>query len=169
MSRGRNTISLRAPDKFKADFKHMLDTLAADIEAAVRPAAQAGAQVLYDAVKLKVSGMGRVTGNLDKSIYQAFSKDLSGPGAATYHVSWNYRKAPHGHLLEYGHVQRYAVYFKNGRWYTNKKKPLAQPRQVAARPFIRPAVAKFPEAVAAMETELVRYLNEGPTKARGYV
>lgn len=169
MSSGKNTISLRAPDKFKADFKRMLDTLATDIEASVRPAAQAGAQVLYDAVKLNVSSMGRVTGNLDKSIYQVFSRDRSGQGLATYHVSWNHIKAPHGHLVEYGHVQRYATYFKDGRWHTNKKKPLAQPRQVAARPFIRPAVAKFPEAVAAMETELARYLNEGPTKARGYV
>jgi hypothetical protein len=30
-------------------------------------------------------------------------------------------------------------------------------------------MAKFPDAVAAMETELMRYLNEGPIKARGYV
>jgi HK97 gp10 family phage protein len=170
VSRGKNTIGLRAPEKSIADFRRMLDALATDVEAAVRPAAQAGAQVLYDAVKLNVSRIGVVSGNLSRSIYQVYSKDKSGKGFATYHVSWNHIKAPHGHLVEYGHVQRYQTYKgKDGKWRTNKKKPLAQPRHVAARPFVRPAMAKFPDAVAAMETELMRYLNEGPIKARGYV
>lgn len=78
----------------------------------VRPAAQAGAQVLYDEVLLRVpvatktitrkSGKVIPPGALKASIYQAFSEDNSGKTRATYHVSWNYRKAPHGHLVEFG-------------------------------------------------------------------
>lgn len=159
MSQGRNSFSIRCDT---AALHRMIDELGTDVEEAVRPVAEAGARVLYNAVKQNVASIGKVTGNLQRAIYEAFSKDNSGKGVATYQVSWNAKKAPHGHLLEYGHVQRYAVFIgKDGKWHTNKKKKLSQPRQVAARPFVRPAAAKMPEAVAAMEAELFRYMNEG--------
>lgn len=159
MSQGRNSFAIRCDT---AALHRMIDELGTDVEEAVRPVAEAGARVLYNAVKQNVASIGKVTGNLQRAIYEAFSKDNSGKGVATYQVSWNAKKAPHGHLLEYGHVQRYAVFIgKDGKWHTNKKKKLVQPRQVAARPFVRPAAAKFPEAVAAMEAELFRYMNEG--------
>lgn len=89
-----------------------LDGITEAAEDFVRPAAQAGIQVLYDevllrvpvATKIKTKKSGRVIapGALKASIYQAFSKDNSGKGFATYHSSWNYRKAPHGHLVEFG-------------------------------------------------------------------
>lgn len=79
-----------------------LDKLGDGLKGQVRPAAQAGAQELYDEVKANVAKLGRVTGNLDASIYQVFSKDNSPDGRATYHVSWNASKAPHAHLLENG-------------------------------------------------------------------
>lgn len=139
--------------------RRMVLSVGSDVDAAVRPSAQAGAEVLYRAVKRNVAAIGKVTGNLDSSIYQAFSLDNSGPGRATYHISWNARKAPHGHLLEYGHVQRFAVYMgKDGKWYTDKSRPIP-PRQVAARPFIRPAIASFNEAAAAAETELLHRIG----------
>lgn len=159
MSQGRNSFAIRCDT---AALHRMIDELGTDVEEAVRPVAEAGARVLYNAVKQNVASIGKVTGNLQRAIYEAFSKDNSGKGVATYQVSWNAKKAPHGHLLEYGHVQRYAVFIgKDGKWHTNKKKKLSQPRQVAARPFVRPAAAKMPEAVAAMEAELFRYMNEG--------
>lgn len=159
MSQGRNSFAIRCDT---AALHRMIDELGTDVEEAVRPVAEAGARVLYNAVKQNVASIGKVTGNLQRAIYEAFSKDNSGKGVATYQVSWNAKKAPHGHLLEYGHVQRYAVFIgKDGKWHTNKKKKLVQPRQVAARPFVRPAAAKMPEAVAAMEAELFRYMNEG--------
>lgn len=96
-----------------------MDTEVSAAEAAVRPAAQAGAEVLYQAVKKNIGKIGRVTGNLASSIYQAYSRDNSNKLRAQYHVSWNRRKAPHGHLVEFGHLQRYAVYVdKHGRWRT---------------------------------------------------
>ena len=151
-------------------------------EEAARPAAQAAAQVLYDAVKANVARIKKHTGNLDRSIYQAFSIDNSGPGRATYHISWNARTAPHGQLVEYGHMQRY-VYYQDEQGNVRpmvrpemqgKPKPKGRapqavkdayyvpleggPRLVAARPFIRPAVAKFGEAMDAAETVVLDHV-----------
>lgn len=138
----------------------LINGMADDVEAAVRPAAQAGAQVLYDEVKRNVAGLGRVSGNLDRAIYQAYSKDNSGPGRATYHVSWNAKKAPHGHLVEYGYIQRYRVFKdKDGKFYTDKRHPLTQPRHVAANPFVRPAQAKFNAAQQAAVDELLMRID----------
>lgn len=78
-------------------------------EAAARPGAQAAAQVIYDAAKTNVTALGQVSGSLAASIYQAYSRDNSGDGYATYHVSWNAKTAPHGGLVEYGHWLRYVV------------------------------------------------------------
>lgn len=159
----------------------MLEQLGDRAEAAARPAAQAAAQVLYDAVKENVAALGRVTGNLDRSLYQAYSASNSGPGHATYHVSWNPRKAPHGGLVEFGYIQRYKTYVgRNGQWYTAVRPemrgkprpkrrasqavkdayyvPLPAPRQVAANPFVRKAVSKFTAAVDAAKAELMERL-----------
>lgn len=175
---------------------NLIDTLATDVEAAVRPAAQAGAQVLYDEVKKNVAGIGKVSGNLAASIYQAFSHDNSGKGYATYHVSWNHKKAPHGHLIENGHVRAFKSYIdKNGRWRTKIRndvlakmragqrvtKPsrsasfaekamfyeaLPAPVHVSAKSFVRNAQSKSGAALAAAETELLRHLFEGPLRNR---
>lgn len=130
-----------------------LDEIQAGLASLVRPAAQAGAEVLYREVKVRVGSIGRVTGNLSESIYQVYSRDNSNETRATYHVSWNARKAPHGHLVEYGHVQTRKVYIgSDGRWYTSPEK-LPNPRRVGARPFLRPAWdAKGKMAAEAMRS-----------------
>lgn len=142
-----------------AAFERDMDNLAAECEAAARPAAQAMAQVLYDAVKANVARLKPKTGKLAASIYQAYSKEKSSPGHPVYHVSWNARKAPHGHLVEFGHLQRYEISFDKatGRFITHKDKPLPTPRQVGARPFVRPAMAHFERAAQAGRQ---RYLQE---------
>ena len=76
-----------------------LDALAEEAKTHVRAAAQAGAQVFYDEALLRVPVK---TGTLRSSIYQVYSKENSTPEHATYHVSWNRSKAPHGHLVEFG-------------------------------------------------------------------
>lgn len=113
-----------------------MDQLAEGAEEAARPAAQAGAQVFYDRVKANVAKLGRVTGNLASSIYQVYSRDNSAKGRAQYHVSWNQKKAPHGHLVEYGHVQRYVVYIdKRGQWKTLVRPEMAgKPRPKRSAP-----------------------------------
>lgn len=154
---GKNTFTVYAN---LPDIEAMFDEMSDDIQQAARPAAQAMAEVLYQAVRTNVSALGRKTGNLYNSIYQKYSPENSGPGKATYHISWRTSgtgvRAPHGHLIEFGHIQKYKAYLgKDGNWYTNKNAPLATPVQIAARPFIRPASALFPEAVKAGEAVLL--------------
>lgn len=154
------------------DLNSYLDEKNEQVLAAARPAAQAGIQVLYDAIRVNVSALGKKTGNLAASIYQAYSENNSGDGRATYHTSWNAKKAPHGHLVENGHLQRYKVYVgSDGKWYTavrpsmrDKPKPrrtasqsvkdayyvpLATPKQVAAQSFVRRAASQFAAAESA--------------------
>lgn len=161
----------------------IFDGLGDDLDNAVRPAAQAAAQVLYDEVKRNVEQIGSVSGNLSSSIYQAYSKDNSGDSRATYHVSWNATKAPHGHLLEKGYIQRYASYVgSDGNWYTavkpsmrDKPKPKRRasqsekdayyvarsggPVQWLGKAFVRKAQSKFDGAAKAAEAVLLQRLN----------
>lgn len=167
---------------------------------ALRPAAKAGSDVIYEQVKSNAGKINKVTGNLASSIYQAFSEDQSGPLTPTYNISWRTGRntpvgedgkkpaalgyAPHGHLVEYGHIQRYVVYLnKKGQWRTairpemrGKPKPgrrasQAQkdayyvllpggPKQVPAQPFVRPAVSAFPRAEEAMVDRFFEVLQE---------
>jgi hypothetical protein len=165
-----------------------LDVLAAEALAAARPAAQAGAQVLYDQVKANVGRLGRKTGNLAASIYQAYNEGQSGDGRASYSVSWNKKKAPHGYLVEFGHLQRYEIARdplgrmfpmvrpemigqpKPRRRASQAQKdayyvPLAGgPRQVPAKAFIRSAASRMPQAQDAMRDRFFAEL-----KAKGLI
>lgn len=118
-----------------------LDAMADRATGAVRPAAQAGAQVFYDEVLVRVpvgkrarttrGGRTILPGALKASIYQVFSKDNSTAERATYHISWSAKKAPHGHLVEYG------------------------TSRAAAHPFIRPSFdAALEGAVRAAQEQL---------------
>ncbi|MQA39033.1 HK97-gp10 family putative phage morphogenesis protein [Rugamonas aquatica] len=105
--------------------------------------AAAMAKVMYDEVRLHVSVSGKphkfygrdsvrtgVTytfqpGNLRDAIYRVFSRDQSSDTRKTYQVSWNHRKAPYGFMVEYGTAH------------------------AAAQPFMRPSLARIPDAIAA--------------------
>lgn len=139
----------------------VIDQMSEEVVAAIRPAAQAGAELLYRQVKRNVAAIGVKTGNLQRSIYQVYSKRASRKDLAVYHVSWNPRKAPHGHLVEYGHLKRYVTVIdkRTGQWITLKKRPLAAPVQVGARPFVRPAQAQFAAALNAAQEELFNRLS----------
>ena len=139
-------------DAFRIDFDTAaldaaLDDLTESIKEQARPAAQAGAEVFYREVLARVpvstkvrksKGKTYTPGALKASIYQAYSKDNSSDGKATYHISWNARKAPHGHLVEYGTVK------------------------MAARPFIRPSFdAKQAQALEAAKAKLEEGMQKG--------
>jgi HK97 gp10 family phage protein len=109
--------------KFDADAALAKLDAIGEAAAEVRPAAQAGAQVLYEEVLARVPVR---SGLLKSSIYQVFSKDNSSEARATYHISWNARKAPHGHLVEKGRRDPLSM----AEFGTSRK---------AARPFLRPA------------------------------
>lgn len=113
----------------KFDFSALgkkLDAITNAAEKATRPAAQAGAQVLYEEVRQRapISGKPHSTkgkrqtyqpGNLRKAIYQAFADKESGEKNSTYRISWNKKDAFYARFVEFG---------------TSKS---------AARPFLRPA------------------------------
>ena len=144
----------------------MLDQLPGAIqEKAIRPAAQAGAQVLYDEVvaRVPVSRNGHWfygttardapkgqkkqhaywfdAGSLRKAIYQKHVPEKSADGIHVYHISW--RKTgpdavPYGYMVEYGILGR-----------------------APARPFLRPAYeAKKQAALDAAEKVLGQKLDE---------
>lgn len=109
-----------------SDLEADFDLIVEDAAAAVRPSAQAAAQVLYDEVLVRVPvskkghwfygtsakkappGQKRSfaywfeSGSLKRSIYQAYSQDHSGPLSATYHISWRAKDAPYAFLVEFG-------------------------------------------------------------------
>lgn len=126
--------------KLTGDIARQLDAYQKHIqEEIIRPAAQAGAQVFYDEIKVRVpvgkprkyKGKQISGGTLKAAIYQVFSKKESSDTKKVYHLSWNHQKAPHGHLIEFGTVR------------------------APAYPFIRPSFeAKKDAAIRAVLDEL---------------
>lgn len=137
-----------------------LDRLGEAAKKAVRPAAQAGAQVFYEEVKRlapqsppgtahiftsrsrgKSKSGARAkylyySGDLKRSIYQAFSKENSGESFATYHISWaknegrSGRAVPYGYMVEYGTARTPAQPFLRPAFYTKKKDALEEAKRV---------------------------------------
>ena len=112
-----------------AQFKQQLRASADELHRATRPAAQAGAQIIYDAAKLNASTLrsdrehyfyGTATkalppgqkkaaaygpyqpGSLYDSIHQVFSESNSYKDVSTYHISFNREEAPYGFMVELG-------------------------------------------------------------------
>lgn len=170
-----------------------LEGMEAKIDAAIRPAAQAGAQVFYEEAVLRAPSR---SGKLKSAIYQKFLPEESSDRKATYKVSWRtgYKKgtdgtalptAPHGHLLEFGWVQRYEVYYNSRGEFKTKIRPEAKgkkrpsrfapqsvkdayyvlrkggPVQWLPKSFIRASYeAKRGEAIAAIEAKLVEEISK---------
>lgn len=65
-----------------------------------RSTALAGAKVLREEAKVRAP---KDEGTLRDSIYVAYAESDSTEILKTYTVSWNTKKAPHGHLIEFGH------------------------------------------------------------------
>lgn len=131
-----------------------LDALQAKVKTAIRPAAHAGSEVLYNEVRARVP---YDHGNLLASIYQKHTASPSAEGIfSSYAISWRKGRgrggvktlgdglsglpvAFHGQLIEYGWVQRYAMHQgDDGQWYTlvkpsmrNKPPPRARASQAA--------------------------------------
>ena len=160
MSRSRNTKVFDLTVKAN-QIVEIMDGMVKAAQESVRPAAQAAAQVIYDEARRLAPRSERAhffygtasknappgqkkkfaygpfqPGNLQRAIYQVYSEDNSGPGRATYHVSWNFEKAPYAYMVENGTVR------------------------ATARPFMRPAMLKIPEAQAALEARFIREMKK---------
>ena len=99
-----------------SSFKEQLRAKVDKLHAATRPAAQAGAQIIYERARLEapVSADSHyfyirgkkygpyAPGTLRNSIYQVFSKDNSYKDVSTYHISFNKSEAPYGFIVHNG-------------------------------------------------------------------
>lgn len=108
-----------------AGFKEQLRAEVDKLHAATRPAAQAGAEVIYQRARINAPVSGKehffyikgrrygpyAPGNLRDSVYQVFSDSQSFRDVSTYEVSWNKTKAPYGFLAEFGSSTRPAMSF----------------------------------------------------------
>ena len=99
-----------------AAFKEGLRAKVDKLHAATRPAAQAGAQIIYERARLEapvsqdshyfyIRGKKYgpyAPGTLRDSIYQVFSKDNSYKDVSTYHIGFNKTEAPYGFIVHNG-------------------------------------------------------------------
>lgn len=125
-------------DSIRASLKEFSDQVKTDVAFS---GVAAMAKVVYDEVKENVSGitagMPKVkTGNLRDSIYRVYSPEKSGDTLKTYRISWNKRKAPHGHLLEFG------------------------TSRAPAHPFLGPASDRMGDAIKAGQDRMAEKLQE---------
>ena len=99
-----------------AAFKEGLRAKVDKLHAATRPAAQAGAQIIYERARLEapVSADSHffyirgkkygpyAPGTLKNAIYQVYSKENSFKDVSTYHISFNKSEAPYGFIVHNG-------------------------------------------------------------------
>lgn len=123
-----------------------------------RSMAVAGGSALRDEAKLRapvgraeedITGGGSIRpGSLRNAIYLAFRDGESTESRVKYSVSWNAKKAPHGHLLEFGHWQPFNVVLTKNGWRTRASGKGSRakgqlraggPKWISAVPFLRPA------------------------------
>lgn len=137
-----------------------LDRLAGPLRVKLaRSMGVAGGEVLRDEAQARAprSPQGAATEigprvPLADAIYLAFRDSLSTDKQVQYTVTWNKSKAPHGHLIEFGHWRTHVTYKgSDGNWYSDPKRLLPSPIWVPAYPFMRPAYdAAVGRAVQAM-------------------
>ncbi len=140
---GQNTVTIAVRSEGVDELLREIGELSKGV---IRPAAQAGAQVFYDQVKQNVNSIPVKTGNLRDSIYQVYSKDKSDENTAVYHISWNRKKAPHGHLIEFGTLN------KDGT------------ERVAPRAFLRSAQSRADDAADAAIEKIHAMFDEANEK-----
>ncbi len=147
--------------RFRGSLAEKIKALGKGAEEALRPAAQAGAQVFYDEMRTRAPV---AEGVLRDSIYQFYLERKSGDDKHVYVVGPNKSKAPHWHLVEFGHWQPYAVVMIDGQLKTLKDRPLPTPVFVPAQPFIRTTLdAMSVQALEAMRERYVQALRESNT------
>jgi HK97 gp10 family phage protein len=98
------------------------------------------AKVTYDEVRLNTE-KNKKTGLLQSAIYRVYSPEKSTDDQKTYRVSWNKKKAPHGHLIEFG------------------------TSRAPAFPFVRPAFDHIQAAIDAGRARMAQRLADGVVEA----
>lgn len=126
-------------------------------EKVLRSAAHAGAEVLYEELKLRAPA--GPTGNLKSAIYQWHDDKRSNEARQIYVVGVNKSAAPHWALVEYGHMRINVVFRGPTGELIATKKLLPAPVWVPPTPYLRPSwEAKASAAVSAMQQRAMQRL-----------
>lgn len=138
--------------RIDSDLSEGLKRFADDLRAkALRSAAHAGAEVIYREMRVRVPVD---EGTLYGAIYQWHDDKRSGYDRQVYVVGPNKVKAPHWHLVEYGHWRVNVVVRQGGRLIATRQR-LPEPVWVPAKPYARPTYdARAQDAVQAMMARL---------------
>lgn len=125
----------------RAAFAKSLDKFEEDVRNKILMSGVAAmAKVIYTHAQFNVSGARShpkvLTGNLRDSILRAYSERSSTDYKKTYRVTWDIKKAPHGHLIEFG----------------TSRSP--------AYPFMRPAFDHIDEAIRAGNERMRERMKE---------
>ena len=163
-----------------------LDRLAEAKESIARSMGVAMGQEVRDEAKVRAPVLkpgtegtdGQVPGLLREAIYVAYDarRSILNPNTYRYSVSWNSKKAPHGHLAEFGHWTPYEyAKTEEGLFYTPIPNKTAKGKQkgipmkgggfyVSAQPFLGPAFdAKLPRlrsiAIQAGESKFAEIMT----------
>jgi hypothetical protein len=152
------TISLN----FRGDLTGALKKMEEKVEREIRGCVYVGARLLYQELLLHVP-VGH-TGALKNAIYHWHDDKKSRNGKQVYAIGVNKVKAPHWHLVEYGHWKQYGAYLGNdGKWHTVRKngRPVlvGTPKWVGPKPYLRKAAAVMPRAMELVKAELREKLN----------
>lgn len=122
MARARGVSLFAVETKFKANLRRDMQAFEKKLnEQVLRPAAYAGAKVIYEGMRIKVP-VG--TGTLRDSIYH-WHNDRSTPERQSYLIGPNKAKAPHWYNVEFGHWL-YNKSTPEGQWLRSKSNPAAR-------------------------------------------
>ncbi|HYG07656.1 MAG TPA: HK97-gp10 family putative phage morphogenesis protein [Stenotrophomonas sp.] len=139
-----------------------LDSLAEMTNSVARSMGVAAGQAVRDEAKARAPVD---DGTLRDAIYLAYRDGDSTQARVVYQVSWNSKKAPHGHLLEFGHWRtNVLVRGEDGKWRATSEL-LPAPVWTAAHPFLRPAyeatLSRLAEVAAARGRKRLAELLNG--------
>lgn len=153
--------------KIHGDMKGALRKLGGeDMTRALRSGVYAAAKVLYTDMLLRVPIH---EGGLVDAIYHWHDDKLSTATRQVYRIGPNKAKAPHWHLVEYGHWRRNVVYRdkRTGRMIATRKR-LEVPVWVPAYPYIRPTYdGMIGNAMSAAKIRLKQRVGEFMRGVRG--
>jgi len=144
--------------RIKGDLKDGLRKLGGEkLTKALRSGVYAGAKMIYTDMLMRVP---IDDGVLVDAIYHWHDDKVSTPTRQVYRIGPNKAKAPHWHLVEYGHWRRNVVYRKDGKLIGTRKR-LDVPKWVPAYPYIRPTYdATISNALSASMARLKVRIGE---------
>lgn len=144
--------------RMKGSLSQALQQFGADVQTkALRSAVYAGAKLLADELELRAPVK---KGVLKKAIYTFHNDRKSVGGRQVYAVGVNKAKAPHWHLVEYGHWRVNVVIRGPGGRILATKERLPAPVWVPAHPYLRPTADRMPDAVRAMQKRMAERIRE---------